>query len=317
MSEIRVRQALLADVFAITDCYCSNVENGVFTRRNLDGTRTAIAYEELNLAERFSNGGPWMSVETCAVWLAHLLRHEDEIPIVVEVDGIVLGEAEATLGTEPAPFGKHLNISSLCVHNEAQRQGFGTALINYIKEMAHVTQSTRVTTPYSAQANAFLNVHGFRPVAARRQVVVPTKDGRVFYKATDVSNFSPTRIESWAMPIGRYQNARHEWKRILPGFWNGVPELVEPQVHRFEMVLTNQPGILMLEEDRYVPGRAHVYLWTERPISTHMISAVRDRAAQLGYQELAMYVDDAVLTLVEGEATDIRDAEALLAWRVE
>jgi GNAT superfamily N-acetyltransferase len=317
VSEIRVRQAQLADVFAITDCYCSNVDNGVFTRRNPDGTRTPVSYENLSLAERFMNGGPWMSVETCAVWVAHLLRYEDEIPVVVEVDGLVLGEAEASIGQEPAPYGKHINISSLTVHQDATRQGYGSALVQYIKQLAQVTKARYVTVPFATNANHFLNVHGFRPLVARRQVILSTKPGRVFYKAIDLENFDVRRVHGWGMPIGRYHNARHEWWRILPGFWNGVPELVEPKCHRLEIQITNQPGILLLEEDRYLKKRAHVYLWTENPISGHMISAIRDRSAQLGYSELSLFVDDQGLSVVEAEAIDVRDAEILLAWRVD
>lgn len=315
MSDIRVRQALLADVYSITDAYCSTVD--VFTRTNHDGTRTVVPYMELSLAERFSNGGPWMSVETCAVWLAHLLRYEDEIPLVVTSDGLVMGEAEATIGHEPSPFGRHLNISSICVHKNAQRQGFGSALVDYIKEMAAVTQARYVTVPFMSGASDFFTLHGFRPLVARRQVVVPARQGRVFYKAYDVENFQPQRIDGWYMPVGRYHNARHAWNRILPGFWNGIPELVEPQMDRFEIEITNQPGVLFLEEDRFVSGRASVYLWTKHPLSTHMLSAIRDRVAQLGYDEVAMYVDDHVMSMLEAEATDVRDAEVLLACPVK
>ena len=316
MTEMRVRQALLADVYAITDCYCSNVEGGVFTRRNSDGTRTVMPYQELGLAERYMNGGAWMSVETCAVWLAHLLRHDDCIPLVVEADGVVVGEAEAVIGHEPAPYGKHIHITSLCIHAEAQRQGYGSALVNYIKQMASVTHAERVTVNFSPAANEFLTLHGFRPLNARRQIVIPARQGRVFYKATDITEFNPTRIKTWAMPIGRYHNARHEWDKMLPGFWNGIPELVEPKIHRLEIAITNQNGLVWLEEDRYVAGRANVALWTERPITAHMVSAIRDRAAQLGYQELSMYVDDATFALTETEATDVRDAQVLLAHRL-
>lgn len=317
MSEIRVRQALLADVHAITDCYCANVPDGVFTRRNPDGTRTAVPYSELGLAERFMNGGPWMSVETCAVWIAHLLRRGDEIPLVVEVDGVVQGEAEVTIGHEPSPYGHHLHISSLSVHAASQRQGYGTALIDYIRNMGTVMDVHQITTPHHNAASAFFSVQGFQPVMARRLVVVPARQGRVFYKAVEVEDFNPARIQDWHMPLGRYQSARHEWNRMLPGFWNGVPALVEPQIDRFEIQITNQPGILLLQEDRHIAGRAEAFLWTERALTPHMVSAVRDRAAQLGYETLTVFVDDTVLPLLEPEAIDIRDPEVLLGLRLD
>lgn len=314
MTDIFVRQAILADTHAITDIYCSTVEGHVFTRRNLDGTRTPIPYEELSLFERFMNGGPWMSVETCAVWLAHLLRHEDEIPLVAEMNGIVLGEAEVTIGNEPSPYGRHLHITSLKAHAETQEHGLEEALINYIKEMAQVMGIRHIFISPSDDTT-FFTENGFAPLIARRLVIVPAKEGRVFYKATDLTDFHPSRTDKWFMPFGRYQDSRREWDEILPNFWNGVPELVEPEVAYFNIELSGQRGIYHIRQERYNPQRGYVRLWTERQLSSHMVSAIRDRAARLGYTELALFVDDTALALVEPEALDIRDAQILLAWR--
>ncbi len=316
MTEIVVRQATLADTFAITDIYCSNIEGGVFTRWNVDGTRTPVAYETLGLFERYLNGGPWMSVETCAVWLAHLLRYGDEIPLVAEADGLVLGEAEVIIGNEPSPYGRHLSIATLKVHHDAtDQQQLANALINYVKEMAQVMQIQQVlvTNPEPIE---WYRAHDFQPMAARRLVQLPAKEGRVVYKAVQMTNFAPDRIDGWGMPLGRWQSARHEWSRIWPGFWNCVPQLVEPEVDRFDIELTRQQAILLLEQNRHHPQRASVYLWTERSLSSHMISAVRDRAARHGYVELETWADDAALALVEGDATDVSDPHVLLAWRV-
>lgn len=314
MTDIFVRQAILADTHAITDIHCSMVEGQVFTRRNPDGTRTPVPYEELTLFERFMNGGPWMSVETCAVWLAHLLRHEDEIPLVAEMNGIVLGEAEVTIGNEPAPYSRHLHIASLKAHADTQDQGLEEGLINYIKEMAQVMGIQNILVSPTENAT-FFTQQGFTPMIARRLAIVPAKEGRVFYKATDLQDFDPLRIDKWYMPFGRYHDARHEWNEILPNFWNGVPELVEPEVAYFNIELSGQRGIYHIRQERYNPERAYVRLWTERQLTSHVVSAIRDRAARLGYSELALFVDDTSLALVEPEALDIRDAQMLLVWR--
>lgn len=314
MNEIRVRQATLADTYAITDIHCSNVQNGVFTRRNFDGSYSPASYEELSLYERYMNGGAWMSVETCAVWLAHLLRYEDEIPLVAIENGMVRGEAEVTIGNEPAPYGKHLQITTLCVHREAQRNGLGTALLNYIKQMAQVMHAYQVLVANPPQVD-FFQKHGFRPLVVRRELITPTREGHVVYKAVPLPTLDSAVVSGWAMPFGRYHNARHSWIYVLSGFWNCVPELAEPEIHRFEVQLPGQRAILVFEQDRYLHKRAHAYLWTERPLSGLMVTAVKDRAVRLGYEELALFVDDATRPLVETEARASQDVQMVYAWR--
>lgn len=306
---------MLADAHAITDIYCSTIEGGVFTRRNPDGTRTPTPYETLSIFERYLHGGPWMSVETCAVWLAHLLRYGDGIPLVAQADGIVLGEAEVAIGNEPAPFNRHLQITSLRIHADVSFQTLAVALLDYIKQMAEVMKYQQVLIS-APDAPEFYRQQGFTPLITRRTIIMPTKEGRVFYKATEMTDFDPSRIDGWAMPVGRYQSARHQWEMIWPGFWNSVPELVEPEVARFDVTLTGQQGILMLEQDRQNGALAHVSLWSERPLTGHLVSAIRDRAARHEYTELMMLTDDTGLALVEPDATDIRDSQIVFAWRV-
>ncbi len=312
MTDLLVRQATLADTYAITDIHCSNVEGGVFTRRNSDGTRTPVPYESLSLFERYMNGGPWMAVETCAVWLAHMLQLGDEIPLVVEADGMVVGEAEVTIGNEPAPYGSHLTITVLRIHHDIEEpEQLIAALLQYVKEMAQVMHVQRILAIAADPA------HGFQPMITRRPVIVAAKEGRVVYKAVATQDFNPRRIGGWYMPFGRHQSARHEWTRIWPGFWNGVPELVEPETSRFDIELAGQQAICLLEQCRYETHRAEAFLWTARPLTRHMVSAVRDRAAREGYQELVLFVDDPHRALVEAEAVEVHDVQMLQAWHVK
>jgi len=312
--EILVRQATLADTYAITDIHCANVSGGVFTRRNSDGTRTPTPYESLTLFERYLNGGPWMSVETCAVWLAYLLRYGDEIPLVAELDGHVMGEAEVSIGYEPAPYGQHLHITTLQVHPDApDPQAIANALIDYIKQMASVMRFQQVTT---VNPSHWFEPHNFRPLISRREVVLNAKEGRIVYKATQLNSYLPEQIKGWYMPFGREHNARHEWAHIWPGFWNAVPELVEPEVSRFRFELSGQVGICLFRQNRYTPTQAHVYLWTQRALSPHMLSAVRDRAARQGYQTLALLVDDQTRAILENEVLESGAPSIIVSIRV-
>lgn len=314
MSEIIVRQATLADTYPITDIHCANVKDGVFTRRNSDGTRTPTPYEELSLFERYMNGGPWMSVETCAVWLAYLLRYGDEIPLVAVIDGYVMGEAEVTIGYEPAPYGQHLHITTLHVHPDApDPQAVADALLAYANQMGAVMRFQQITT---ADPSEWFVPHQFKPLIGRREATLAAKEGRIVYKATAITDYSPDRIKGWYMPFGRYENARHEWANIWPGFWNAVPELVEPEVARYQLELSGQVGICLLRQDRHVPEQAQVYLWTQRALSSLMISAVRDRAAREGYSTISLFVDDQTRAMIENEMIDSGTPSVISGFRV-
>src|SRR5215207_8880739 len=130
MSDVIVRQAVLGDTAAITALYRSNVPQWI------NRERQAVEYESLTIHERWQHGGPWLSLETCAVWMAHLLQKNEGIPLVAEQDGAVVGQAEVFIGQEPEPFGHHINISTIAVHRECHQQGIGTALVKYILQMA-------------------------------------------------------------------------------------------------------------------------------------------------------------------------------------
>lgn len=291
-----IRQAILQDVAAITDIYCS--------------TQNCA---ELSIYERWQQGGAWMSVETCAVWIAHLLRSQEGIPIVAEVNGQVVGAAEVYVWEEPEPYGYHINISSICVHQANQRQGVGTALIQYVIQMAEAINVQRLTVAYPDPIG-FFEALGFKPYIPRYMVEFAAQEGRVFYKAKLVEDDAPALINNWFMPMGRFQSARQEWERMRWSLWNCVPELVEAEYKRLFIELTGQPGILHLQESKHDPATVTARLWTKNPMSGHMLSAVRDRAARLGYRNITTLVEDPVLTLL-GEVES--DAQYLFARNVD
>jgi hypothetical protein len=70
-----------------------------------------------------------------------------------------------------------------------------------------------------------------------------------------------------------------------------VPSLVESRWHRLVIDLTGQPGILHLHQYDEDQGSVTARLWTKFPLSTHILSAVRDRAARLGYERITTLVN--------------------------
>jgi GNAT superfamily N-acetyltransferase len=299
MSQITVRQAILADASQITALHTANITT--WTQRRMDEL-IPTPYEDLTLFERWLNGGPWASVEMCAVHLANLLRGTDGIPLVAEVEGRVGAEAEIFIGREPEPFGHHINVSSLVVHPDYVDVGLGSALLTYIQQIGEAIRCKRLTVADGETDAALYEHHHYHRAHVGQRLIIRAAGGRVFYKAGELTNFDPALISGWYMPLGRYQNARQEWDRLPPGFWNSVPEIVEPEVARLHITITGQEAYALMQQDRYKPARVHVFLWTRRPITSLLVMALRDWASQHNYEELVTFAWDHVLPALEVDA---------------
>lgn len=302
----KVRQALLSDVQGISLVYRSLVKQ--WTRPGPEGPLPA-PYEALSLHERWLHGGPWLSLETCAIWLGHLLQQNEGLAIVAEEGGQILGEAEVFISREAPPYGHHLNISNLNVLAEAQGQGVGRALVDYILEMARALKCQQITVAYPNPL-PFWEALGFQPLVARRRVTLPAKEGRVFYKAHELQNDSPKQVAGWYMSLGRFQNSREEWERFYWMMWAGVPQLVEPRWHGLSLELSGQPCLLHLHQREDDPQGATARVWTKYELSTHVISAICDRAARLNYAYISSLVDEPQHKLLT-EAQDLSEPQWL------
>jgi len=300
MSAYTVRQALLADAGGISQVYQSQMD--------VSAPETFSLYERWNWV-----GGPWMAVETCAVWLAHLLRASDGIPLVAEAKGRIWGYAEVFLGHEAEPYGHHLNIGRLAVHRETDDPELGAALVAYAEQLAWASGCRQVTVAYPTPPT-FWEGLGYQPLVTRYALRLNAEEGRVFYKARDLPSDEVGQIRGWAMPLGRYQNAREEWERMAWALWTSVPSLVEAKWHRLFIDLTGQPAILHLHQHDEDASTATARLWTKFALTTHLVSAVRDRAARLGYTHLTTLVDGAARPLLT-EASMEGGEQVLMAKR--
>jgi ribosomal protein S18 acetylase RimI-like enzyme len=297
MPQITVRQATLADAASITAIHTARVDT--WTRRDIDGEQIATPYDDLTLYERWLNAGPWSSVEMCAVHLANLLRGGDGIPLVAEVDGMVGAEAEVFIGREPEPFGHHINISTLVVHPDYDAVSLGSALLTYIRQIGEAIHCRRVTVADAGEDAALFEHHRYTRAHLGQRLVIPAQEGRVFYKAGDLAGFSPRQIEGWHMPLGRYQNARAEWDRMLPGFWNSVPQIVEPETYRLHLTVTGQEACVLMQQDRHAPERVQAYVWAKRPANPLLILVLCDWTARHNYESLVVFVWDYVIPMLE------------------
>jgi GNAT superfamily N-acetyltransferase len=87
-------------------------------------------YKDLSIEDRFLNGGPWMSIETCSVHLNNLLVN-DQHPLIALYDGRTVGELELYVGEEKGILGKNAYIDILVVHRDYRGLGIGRELVEY------------------------------------------------------------------------------------------------------------------------------------------------------------------------------------------
>ncbi|MBC7871217.1 MAG: GNAT family N-acetyltransferase, partial [Chitinophagaceae bacterium] len=225
MSPIHVRRAKLDDTQAISALFRSRVS--VWQRLKSDGRVEDLPYEALTIYERWLHGGAaysnaWMSVETGAIFLSHLLRGFG-LPLVATLDGTVHGYAEAYPGSEPAPFGKHLHLSHLVTisENEDLSAALIEALTTYARDLS-IERVTVAVSNYDTQAAAFYKRYGMQPLSRVRRYTLPAQTGQSFYKVTEHRSADPAQIEGWQMSIGRIESARQHWATLWPRLWEAV-----------------------------------------------------------------------------------------------
>jgi GNAT superfamily N-acetyltransferase len=290
---ITVRLATLTDTIAITEIHKSQ-------KLHPGGPR----YDEMTLYDRWQAGGPWMSVETCAVHLNRLLAGSG-VPLVAELDGEPLAEAEIYESFEPPPFGHHLHLGVIMTHADFVGRGLGAALMNYIVEMARLMKCERVMATNN-EGRDFYAKHGFIHTRSGHRVRVPTQLGRAFYQAVNLTDANPEQIKGWYMPLGRYQSSRQEWDNLFPYSWAaGVPEILDIPTAHIQLSVTGQNAILFMRGSNQ-PGEIQLACWSARPLSNPMVTAIKDRANRDGYHTIVTYVMDSELPLLgsDVEQTD-------------
>ncbi|MBN1873223.1 MAG: GNAT family N-acetyltransferase [Anaerolineae bacterium] len=279
MSDITVRLATLSDVRAITGIHCSTVKMWHDPKSG-----RVKQYEDLDLFGHWCNGGPWMSVELCAIHLNALLLR-GHLPLVAEVAGQVVGEAEFLIDQEPPPFGPCLHLSILYVHQDMQHKGVGRALLAAGEQHARTLGLMTLTTQPESEAVDFYTRAGYslwlrgQEMQLKAEGVPPTS-----LKTVDVNTELPVGL---ALRVGRYQCGVQAWDTLwpsllLPGWsnlWRGI--------WRGELAMT--PVVLALREQLHDPTQADGYVWL--PVEASLISAIaalKALAAEKGFKAVDM-----------------------------
>ncbi len=291
---MQIRQANLDDTQTISDLFRAGVAR--WQRMDSQGLVEDLPYDALTIYERWLHGGAWMSVETAAIWLSHLLR-VGVLPYLLEDVKGVQAYAELYPGTEPQPFGTHTHMGALItrtVGDEAQAAALET-LFEHLRGTVTVSQPA-----YDETAVSFYKRYGFDEINRVKTVRMSAQGGTVgFYKVAEHLNADLSQIDSWQMPIGRSQNARQHWETLWPQLWQGVPQIIERRTHRQRFDVAGQSAFVCVQQELYNPRAAAVFCWTPKPLTSQLLNAIRDWSYKQGYRTLTMTVPDNLLALLD------------------
>jgi GNAT superfamily N-acetyltransferase len=302
MANIHVRGAALDDTTAIRAVWRSHIR--VWQRVNAQGQVEDVPYDTLSIYERWLHGGPWMSVETGAIHLSHLLRGAG-IPLVAERDGQLVAYAEAYHGVEPAPFVDHLHLAHMTISAGQESSGIEDALLAHLLEQArayHCKHLMATCIQGDADTDALYRRQGMLPITRLGRLTLPAKSGQGFYKVVESLSSNPEQIADWFMPVGRLGSARQQWETLWPRTWNALPEIAARRTHRIRLSAAGQDAFLYCQEGLYTPRNAEIYLWSPKPLTSQMLTALRDWTHREGYRTLVMVVSDETAKVLSTEA---------------
>jgi len=286
MKEIVVRPAMLSDAAAITAIHCSNVETW---RRG--GRGEPVPYEALSLHDRWLHGGPWMSVETCAVHLNRWLRTGHPL-LVAELEGEVVGEAEFVVNPEPAPYGPALHLSLLFVHADHRGQGVGRALIEAGLRLAQERGCGMLTTQPEQPAEPFYRRVGFEPWLRLREWQAEATEAPLRPEPAPAF-YAPYPVgEGVVLRAGRYQCGRQAWDD-LP-FHLALAEHRSLRWGRWRVALPGGGAAwLGLHAQPLEPSQADGFIWAPPEADLGpLVETLQRLAARLGFAYVDLLLEE-------------------------
>jgi hypothetical protein len=296
---VEVRLANLDDTGAISALFRARIS--VWQRLDPQGRVETVDYDALTLYQRWLHGGAWMSLETGAVFLNHLLLGAG-IPLVAVSDGHVAAYAEAYHGLEPEPFGAHLYLAHLITNG--MDAGLEDALLNEVTARARALKCRNVLISRAGEDPVAVGTSRYKlaTLSCLRRYSVPARTGQVFYRAVESLDADAKRIQGWAMPIGRFTSARHQWETLWPRTWDTLPEMRERKRNRLYFTAAGQEALIGFQQSLYDPRAAEVACWTPKGLTVQLLMSIRDWGHREGYRSLMLAIDEGVASTLGTDA---------------
>lgn len=300
---ILIREALLDDASAISALFRARIP--AWQRLTPTGSVENVTYEALSVYERWTHGGPWMSIETASVALARLLNGVG-LALVAEQHGQVVGYLEAYPGYEPAPFGAHLHLAHLVTGLDgAEAEHVADALLKRAAEVARHMADRRLTISLPSETGEdamFFRQRGFKPLAKVGRYQVPTKAGQGFYQVTEHPSSNVGQIEGYQMPLGRTESASMLWESVWVSIWEVIPQLADRKITRVKLNASGQEILLCAQPVPHDPRVLDLWGWAARPLTGVLLTALRDWASREKYRALRFVVDTETAALFGPDA---------------
>lgn len=297
---MNVRQATLDDTAAIAELHCARIP--VWQRLDAEGRVQDVEREELSIYERWQHGGPWMTVETGALHLSHLL-HGAGTPLVVEQDGKIVACTILYEGDEPEPYGRHLSMEHPTVLPGLEQKNAVSALLAAAREQMQERELGRLLLPLVLpELQEEYASRGFSVRARIQRLGIPARVGQGFYRSSDWTDPAPRKIAGWYMPIGRVGSARQQWEMLWPDTWGAVAEMRQHRVHRLQFDASGHEALICCRQQPYAARDAEIYCWSPRPLTRQLLTALRDWAHRTGYRTLVFNVEEDSVAMLGAEA---------------
>ena len=297
---MHIRPALLDDTQAISQLFRARIDK--WQRLTEQGQVEDLSYGELSIYERWLHGGAWMSIETGAIWLSHLLSGAGQC-VVVEADNQLIAYAELHFDDEPAPLNRHLYLSEFIVHPDADESDVTDQLLRHILKEAQAIGRLTVTFPnYDEQAKSHYDYYGLSLCQSLQHHILPAQTGQGFYQAVDYELADSSQIEGWYILVGRTKSSRQHWEANWTQHWNAIPQIREQKNHRQQFNVAGQDALVAYHAQLYKPRHATVYCWSPKPLTKQLIIAIQDWGHRAGFRLLTLTIPESQAKLLPAEA---------------
>lgn len=286
-----IRTATLDDVQAICNLFRTQVER--WQRINAQGQVEDVEPDDLVIHERWLHGGAWMSIETGAIWLSHLIR-VGICCLVLEENHKILGYLEAYPGDEPEPYHKHLHLGQFVVHPLAAPTVSEELITHLLRVAAGYGRVTAACSTYDREKAQFFRSFGLAPLKQIQQYHTSAQAGQGFYKSVEHHLNHPEQIQGWQMPVGRTTSSRQQWETHWSNLWNAIPQITAQKLHRIRFNTSGQDAFVCIQQQLYDPRSADIYCWSPKSLSKQLFIAINDWAYKQGYRTLVLAVDDKI-----------------------
>ena len=285
-----VRQATLEDTQKIVELFTARVT--IWQRLNESRQVENLPYHDLTIYERWLHGGAWMSLETGAIWLSHVLSGNG-LAYVVDDEDSIIAYAEAFTNRELTPMGTHLHLAEMQI---AEGSADKVHLLLADAILGDARGPGRLSVEYPAydqeQATYYRKYFGCAESLGLTRYALHAQTGQSFYKSQDFDKVDASMIDGWALAVGRVTSPRALWEQEWIEHWSSIPRIIERKKHRQYVNASGHEALVCFHQQLYNDRNADVYCWSPRNLSTQLLVAIRDMGHRLGFRMLTLALPD-------------------------